>query len=211
MTGGDDGRFALALNRAGDLIPLPRGGRSRVVEDIRRRGRSCAARVAHRRRVHLSEGARAGAAHRRGRRRHLRAGGTEVRMPVHTDLPAATGRMVLAGDQTIALTRIGDACSPASLQITEDSSYRVALADAEGLTSRGDTEYFIRTLDDRPPEVHVRAAGERSPRDAARRSRHRGRGAGRLRASRRSISSTPCAAAPRRSCRCGIPPRLDRR
>src|SRR5262249_51724023 len=27
--------------------------------------------------------------------------------------------------------------------------------DTEGLASHGDTEYFIRTMEDRPPEVHV--------------------------------------------------------
>ncbi len=38
----------------------------------------------------------------------------------------------------------------------------MALADADGMNSRGDTEYFIRILDDRPPEVHVvRPASDR--------------------------------------------------
>ena len=42
------------------------------------------------------------------------------------------------------------------------SDLRVALADADGMKSDGDTEYFIRILDDRPPEVHVvRPASDR--------------------------------------------------
>ena len=50
----------------------------------------------------------------------------------------------------------------AALQITENGSYRVALADPDGMSSKGDTEYFIRILDDRPPEVHVvRPASDR--------------------------------------------------
>jgi hypothetical protein len=51
----------------------------------------------------------------------------------------------------------------AAFTVTKDGSYRVALADPDGLASRGDTEYFIRVLEDRPPEVHVtKPAGDRS-------------------------------------------------
>ncbi len=42
-----------------------------------------------------------------------------------------------------------------TLRVVEDGSYRVALADREGLKNPGDTEYFIRVLEDRPPDVHV--------------------------------------------------------
>src|SRR5262249_8456631 len=41
------------------------------------------------------------------------------------------------------------------LRVVEDSSYRLTLTDREGLSSPGDVEYFIRTLADRPPEVHI--------------------------------------------------------
>lgn len=87
--------------------------------------------------------------------------GTSVRLTIHTDLPAATGRMQLPGDRSIALTGSGRVLE-ASLQVNEDTSYRLTLADAEGLTSRGDTEYFIRMIEDRPPEVRVvRPASDR--------------------------------------------------
>src|SRR5205814_936374 len=33
--------------------------------------------------------------------------------------------------------------------------YRIALADRDGMSSAGDTEYFIRMLEDRPPEVRI--------------------------------------------------------
>ena len=50
----------------------------------------------------------------------------------------------------------------AALDIATNGSYRVALTDADGMKSPGDTEYFIRILDDRPPEVHVvRPASDR--------------------------------------------------
>ena len=72
--------------------------------------------------------------------------------------------MMLAGGSEIQLTGDASGVLTGALQVTADGSYRVALADAEGLTSRGDTEYFIRTLEDRPPEVHVvRPASDRLP------------------------------------------------
>ncbi|MQA30105.1 MAG: hypothetical protein GEU82_09740 [Luteitalea sp.] len=81
--------------------------------------------------------------------------GTSVRVRVHTDRHAATGRMLLAGGKAVDLAPDGTTSLSGSLKVVEDSSYRVALADEEGLASRGETEYFIRTLDDRPPDVHV--------------------------------------------------------
>jgi uncharacterized protein DUF4175 len=81
--------------------------------------------------------------------------GTDVRVLVHTDLPAASGQMVLGPDKQIALTVGADHVLRGTLKLVEDGAYRVALADTEGLGSHGDTEYFIRTMEDRPPEVHV--------------------------------------------------------
>ncbi len=44
------------------------------------------------------------------------------------------------------------------ITVTEDGGYRVALADADGLTSEG-MEYFIRVMDDRPADVHFLRPG----------------------------------------------------
>ncbi len=41
------------------------------------------------------------------------------------------------------------------MKVLEDDSYRIALSDVEGLANPGETEYFIRTLEDRPPEVRL--------------------------------------------------------
>src|SRR3954471_246380 len=88
--------------------------------------------------------------------------GTDVKVRVHTDHKAASGRMVLAGGSEIQLASDPSGVLTGALQVSGDGSYRVALADTDGLTSRGDTEYFIRTLEDRPPEVHVvRPASDR--------------------------------------------------
>src|SRR4029079_1924990 len=43
----------------------------------------------------------------------------------------------------------------ASLKVTDDNSYRVQLTDRDGIGNPGDTEYFIRTLEDRAPDVRV--------------------------------------------------------
>ena len=87
--------------------------------------------------------------------------GTRVRVTVHTDKPVRDGALTLTGGEPIALSQRGDVLQ-GELTITEDGSYRVALADTDGLTSSGDTEYFIRTLQDRPPDVRIiRPASDR--------------------------------------------------
>ena len=88
--------------------------------------------------------------------------GTEARIRVHTDAAVARGRMTFADGHALALEGEGTAFA-ATLQVTADTSYRVALADREGLESRGDTEYFVRVLEDRAPDVHiVKPASDRS-------------------------------------------------
>src|SRR4029078_3277722 len=69
--------------------------------------------------------------------------------------PAATGRMALADGKQIPLTAAKSNEFTTTLRVTDDNSYRVALADPDGLASPGDTEYFIRMLEDRPPDVRV--------------------------------------------------------
>jgi hypothetical protein len=89
--------------------------------------------------------------------------GTDVRLHVITDQPAAAGRMALSGGRSIDLQPARSNELTTGLKVTEDGSYRLAVADAEGLSSAGDTEYFIRVLEDRAPDVRVtRPASDRS-------------------------------------------------
>jgi hypothetical protein len=81
--------------------------------------------------------------------------GTDVRVHVFTDRPAATGRMALGDGKSIELAAGTPTELSASLKVVGDNSYRVAVADADGLSNAGDTEYFIRTLEDRAPEVRI--------------------------------------------------------
>ena len=89
--------------------------------------------------------------------------GTDVRVRIHTDRPAKRGELALADGKTIALSSDAPTALSAALKVVDDNSYRIALADADGFANAGDTEYFIRMLQDRPPDVRILApAADRS-------------------------------------------------
>ena len=81
--------------------------------------------------------------------------GTRVRVRIHTDKAIVGGRLGLRHGTTIPIAAAGDRVAEASLNLSRDDSYRITLADGDGLSSKGDTEYFIRIMDDRPPEVRI--------------------------------------------------------
>jgi hypothetical protein len=88
--------------------------------------------------------------------------GTDVRVRIHTDREVASGRMILNDGKALPFTSQSPTLWSATLKIVGDNAYRVALTDRDGLSNPGDTEYFIRMLEDRPPEVHItRPAGDR--------------------------------------------------
>jgi hypothetical protein len=87
--------------------------------------------------------------------------GTRVHVTVHTDKPVTRAALNITGGSPIALASAGTTLQ-GDLVISDDGSYRIALFDADGLNNPGDTEYFIRTLQDRPPDVRVvRPASDR--------------------------------------------------
>ncbi len=89
--------------------------------------------------------------------------GTDVRVRIHTDLPVSTGRLTLADAKAVPLALDAPTQLSTVLKIVRDNSYRVAVVDNEGLSNGSEAEYFIRVLDDRPPEVHVtKPAGDRA-------------------------------------------------
>jgi len=81
--------------------------------------------------------------------------GTDVRVHIFTDRAASSGRMTLNDGKAIELSADKPTELTATLKVVDDNSYRVALADREGMSNDGETEYFIRTLEDRPPDVRV--------------------------------------------------------
>ena len=87
--------------------------------------------------------------------------GTRVRLAITADKPIASASLLLDDGSSIPLTSGGDLLDGALL-IDGDGSYRIALTDQDGLDNSGDTEYFIRTMHDRPPDVRiVRPASDR--------------------------------------------------
>jgi hypothetical protein len=81
--------------------------------------------------------------------------GTRVRLRIHADRPVAAGALALSGLSTLPLRAAGEKALEAELTLARDGSYRVHLTDAGGLRGHGDTEYFIRLMDDRPPDVRI--------------------------------------------------------
>ena len=81
--------------------------------------------------------------------------GTRVHLRIHTDKPIAHGSMALSRSPALPLERSDDCTVEADLVLAKDDSYRIRLADDDGLTSRGEAEYFIRVMDDRPPDVRI--------------------------------------------------------
>jgi hypothetical protein len=81
--------------------------------------------------------------------------GTRVRLRIHTDKPIAQGALALTHAPAIPLHAAGARTLEADLTLARDDSYRVRLADSDGLHSSGETEYFIRLMDDRPPDVRI--------------------------------------------------------
>ena len=87
--------------------------------------------------------------------------GTKVQLTINTDKQVANGQLKLADGQAINLQGHNQVFT-ADLTVAKDGSYRVALNDVDGLRNDGDTEYFIRMLNDRPPDVRIlRPAGDK--------------------------------------------------
>jgi hypothetical protein len=87
--------------------------------------------------------------------------GTRVHLTVRASAATASGAIVL-GDRRVALQPGSAGPLTATLPISGDGSYRVALTSHDGLSAPGETEYFIRVLDDRPPDVRIlRPASDR--------------------------------------------------
>ena len=81
--------------------------------------------------------------------------GTRVHLRIQTDKPIAAGTLELTRSASVSLRRQDDCTVEAELLLGKDDSYRIHLADEDGLTSRGEAEYFIRLMDDRPPDVRI--------------------------------------------------------
>ncbi|MBA3298313.1 MAG: hypothetical protein H0U19_15415, partial [Acidobacteria bacterium] len=80
--------------------------------------------------------------------------GTRVRVRVHADKPLASGQLAMSSG-TVSLKGVGTTMMDVELVLARDDVYRVRLEDADGLTADGESQYFIRLMDDRPPDVRI--------------------------------------------------------
>jgi hypothetical protein len=85
--------------------------------------------------------------------------GTVVRLQVHADKPVRDGVMVMSDGTRFRLAGEDPRVLETTFKVSDDGAYRVSLADHDGLQNPGETEYFIRTMDDRPPEVRIVSPG----------------------------------------------------
>ena len=81
--------------------------------------------------------------------------GTDVRLHIRTEHPVATGKLALSAGGSVSLTSVSPTELVAAMKVSADGSYRVTLIDQEGLGNDAGTEYFIRIVDDRPPDIHI--------------------------------------------------------
>ena len=87
--------------------------------------------------------------------------GTAVTLRITADRPVGATVLVLADGRRLPLG-VDGARSTGQLSVVADGSYRIAFVDDDGIEMPDDTEYFIRTLLDRPPDVRiVRPAGDK--------------------------------------------------
>lgn len=87
--------------------------------------------------------------------------GTKVEVTITTDKPATQGQLTFADGSAVPLAG-PDRVLTAQLTVEAEGSYRIALEDLDGFKIAGDTEYFIRTVNDSPPDVRIlRPAGDK--------------------------------------------------
>jgi hypothetical protein len=81
--------------------------------------------------------------------------GTRVRLVIHADKAVSTGSLAFSeGKPGVPLARVNDRTLESTITVKEEAAYRVGLVDPDGLSSEG-IEYFVRVMDDRPPDVHI--------------------------------------------------------
>jgi len=81
--------------------------------------------------------------------------GTRVRVRIHADKPVTRGELTFGRGPAVAVRAVADGIVEADVVLAADDSYRVQLADRDSLQSRGESEYFIRLMNDRPPDVRI--------------------------------------------------------
>ncbi len=91
--------------------------------------------------------------------------GTQVTVTVRASKPIRAAELRATdgeGARALPLQVGGDRSAAIALTVARDGAYRIALTDTDDVDNGEDTEYFIRVMDDRPPDVRIiRPAGDR--------------------------------------------------
>ena len=91
--------------------------------------------------------------------------GTKVTVKVRTSKPLRAAQLRSTdgdGAKAVPLQVTGTREGEVALTIARDGAYRIALTDTDAIENGEETEYFIRVMDDRPPDVRIiRPAGDR--------------------------------------------------
>lgn len=80
--------------------------------------------------------------------------GTRATIRVHLADAVASGQLRF-GDAAVPLVPAGDGVVEGTFTVDGDTGYRVNVVTADGLVNEGDPEYFVRAMDDRPPDVRL--------------------------------------------------------
>jgi len=91
--------------------------------------------------------------------------GTTVTVTVRTSKPLRAAQLRATdgqGARSLPLTVVAEKQGEVAFTVARDGAYRIALTDTDAIGNGEETEYFVRVMDDRPPDVRIiRPAGDR--------------------------------------------------
>lgn len=91
--------------------------------------------------------------------------GSIVTVRVRASKPIAAAQLRASdgdGARALPLRVVGERQGEVAFTVARDGAYRIALTDTDAVDNGEGTEYFIRVMDDRPPDVRIiRPAGDR--------------------------------------------------
>lgn len=91
--------------------------------------------------------------------------GTAVTVTVRSSKPLRSAQLRATdaeGARSLPIAVVGEKAGEVTFTVARDGAYRIALTDTDAVDNGDETEYFVRVMDDRPPDVRIiRPAGDR--------------------------------------------------
>jgi hypothetical protein len=81
--------------------------------------------------------------------------GTRVRWVVHTNVPISEASVGLTSGGAVGLAATAAGTLEGQMAVTRDDAYRLTLVEDDGQRTPDETEYFVRIVEDRPPDVRI--------------------------------------------------------